>query len=210
MAAGHHPANLALALVLGHGDAARDLALGLGRLHGCVLHISGLRGGCFGHVNGTAPDNRTAGSKCREFHQCHPYRHSLCSLCQLELIAAAQCYQFAPIDIKGIRNGEPTIVLTVFSPARSGKSAFCVQPQGEVSHSGTEPCSFAKENQTERLLRARITGIEQAGLAAIWRGDSQMIPGPIVKAAPPRGAGNQAELDQVRLDHFLHRIARFG
>jgi hypothetical protein len=210
VAAGHHAANLALALVLGHGNPARLLALDLGSLLGRVLHIGGLRRRCFSHVNGPAPDNRAAGSKCREFHQCHPYRHSLCSLCQWSVVQAAQCCQFAPVGTKGIMNGKATIGLTVFWQARSGKSAFSMQCQADVSHYGTEPRRFAKEVKALRLLCARIARIEQRGLAAVWGGDSKVTPGPVVKAAPARSARDQAQLDQVRLDHFFHRIARFG
>ena len=36
-----------------------------------------------------------------------------------------------------------------------------------------------------------------------------MAPAAIVEAAPARGAGHQAELDQERFDHFLDGVARF-
>ena len=37
-----------------------------------------------------------------------------------------------------------------------------------------------------------------------------MLPAARVEAAAPRGAGDEAELDEVWLDHLHDRVARFG
>ena len=56
---------------------------------------------------------------------------------------------------------------------------------------------------------ARIACTEQPALRAAGRGQAEMLPAAIIEAPPARGAGDQAKLDQVRLDHFFHCIAWF-
>ncbi len=55
-----------------------------------------------------------------------------------------------------------------------------------------------------------LTCLEQSGLAARRRGQPKMGIAATVEAAPACGAGDEAELNEVRLDHVLDRVARLA
>src|SRR6185436_1391145 len=55
-----------------------------------------------------------------------------------------------------------------------------------------------------------LLGVEQAGLRRLWLRQAEMDPARAVQAATARGAGDQAQLDKVGLDHFLDRVARLA
>ncbi len=78
------------------------------------------------------------------------------------------------------------------------------------NRSGSESCQHLRSALTFFVEQAvlAIRGIRRR--CGRRRGHFEMQPRPVVKAAATRGTGDQAKLDQVRLDHFFHRIARFA
>ena len=55
-----------------------------------------------------------------------------------------------------------------------------------------------------------VASVEQAVLHVLRRMKAKMLPAWPVEAASARGAGDEAKLDQIGLDHFLDCIARLG
>ncbi|MEN9717770.1 MAG: aconitate hydratase AcnA, partial [Pseudomonadota bacterium] len=95
--------------------------------------------------------------------------------------------------IHGVANLTPRQDVTVVYARQKGAAGpwfrrpFCAQQSKELSF-----------------------GVEQAGLRSGRRGQSQMLPATIVKAAAACRARHQPELNQIGFDHVLDRIARFG
>src|SRR3569623_3698209 len=52
--------------------------------------------------------------------------------------------------------------------------------------------------------------VEQTYQRRRGRVQPEMFPATGIEAASPRGAGDQAELDEIGLDHLLDRVARFA
>ena len=114
-----------------------------------------------------------------------------------------------PVSAKGQRLVKPTIGLTLFLRSQTGICAICVQAQRHLSQLGTERAASTNGAKSKNLDCVRFARIEQPGLPARRRGQAEMLPTAIIEAAPARGARDQPELDQVRLNHFLDRVARF-
>src|SRR6187399_935574 len=64
--------------------------------------------------------------------------------------------------------------------------------------------------EERRQATSFVSLVEQASLRTARRGQAQMGPATPVKAATSCRAGNETQLNEKGLDHFLKRVARLG
>jgi len=115
-----------------------------------------------------------------------------------------------PVPIETQTIGKAATLLTVFLVCAFQKNTSCRGFAPYLSRFETDCCPNAKVLARSGLTFGRIGQIEQTSLRTARRGDSQVLPGALVEAAPAGRARHQTQLDQVGFDHIFNRIARFG
>src|SRR5690606_29919084 len=158
-----------------------------------------------GHVRGTA-DQRATGRGGGQFREGTANRHvSSLSNWGGRMDAGAGALDLLSLA-EAQATGPATIALTTIRRRKRPFLQMRSRRNRGLSRTGTEPRRFPNAALTVRLL----SGVEQPSLRPPGRSQPEVLPARFVEAAPARRAGDEAELDEVRLDHVLDRRARLG